>query len=226
MINYTTVNAQILSDGIIDHAYADLLNSKAAFCILNTADGFYILTKEKSFFKTDNLQEFIKQANEDVYFKTVESENGKYSRQDLDLYHKYLNEYKNQMSEKHGLAGYLFGTVAINSLQNNMITTTRGKDNLKEFTLVTGVDFDKQIVHTHGKKATLNAPLLYNLFKIDGVKSIVHTHQFDESLPFLPYANPGTIRDSLRKVNGSFNISAHGVFKLFDESEKLIIGGL
>ena len=79
------------------------------------------------------------------------------------------------------------------------------------------------MLYVSGKKATLNAPLLHNLFKNEDIKIVVHiNHKYDDRLPYLPYAFPGTIRDSLRDISESFNISHHGLFMLFDNEENMI----
>jgi hypothetical protein len=49
-----------------------------------------------------------------------------------------------------------------------------------------------------------------------------------DGLPTLPWATPGTVRDSIRKANGSFNIDSHGAFLVFDNNRKkkrLIVNG-
>lgn len=224
MIKYINLTCDNLDAETIDRAYSGLLNSKSSFGIMKVNYQNYIITKEKSFFKIDNLEEFINDANNDIYFKTNIGNNKEYLEDDLKLYFKYLNKYKNQMMMKYN-DKYIFGSIAVKTINNNIITTIRGKENFDEFTIINSVDFNNYIVNVSDKKATLNAPLLYYLFNKDNVKAIVHiNHKFDDSLPFLPYAFPGTLKDSIRDINESFNIDYHGVFMLFDNNETMIRG--
>ena len=84
------------------------------------------------------------------------------------------------------------------------------------------VNFIKNEIFVLNKKATLNAPLLANIFRNKKVKCIVHLHIFDCKLPFYDYTFPVTQRDSLRNNKTSFNIKNHGVYYLFDKNEKLL----
>ncbi|MDR1300698.1 MAG: hypothetical protein LBK50_03250 [Candidatus Nomurabacteria bacterium] len=222
MIEHLDLSLNDTEEATIDQAYINLLKSKASFAVMKVNDENYILTKEKSFFKVDDVENFIKEADDDVYFKTVFVKDGKYLKRDLDLYFEYLNKYQDRMMKQYG-DKYLFGSIAVKTTDGNFITTIRGKENFDEFTVVTSVDYDKNILFVDSKKATLNAPLLYNLLKNDNTKTIVHiNHQFDDGLPFLPYAFPGTTKDSMRDIKESFNISHHGLFLLFDSDGNII----
>lgn len=222
MIKYLTFNYKRINTILIDKLYLDLLNSEYSFNIIKSKDKTYALTKEKSFFEITNLEKFIKDAENDIYFKSIIINNNEYLKEDLELFYNYLNKYKNKMLKIYG-DKYLFGSIAIRTINNNIITTIRGKEDLNEFTIINKVDYDKHIVYVSGKKATLNAPLLNYLFSKTNAKAIVHiNHEYDETLPFLDYSFPGTLRDSIRKINTSFNISNHGLFILFDEKEKTI----
>jgi len=99
---------------------------------------------------------------------------------------------------------------------------------------VLGVDHEKREVYTSGGKATLNAPLLDIIFRDNlSVDRIEHYHDQESELPVLPWAPPGTVRDSLRVPNDlhgqnddgswkgtswtSFNIKNHGCYLLYDK---------
>ncbi len=79
------------------------------------------------------------------------------------------------------------------------------------------MDFKEHTLYVSGKKATLNAPLLAKIFENKKVEAIVHIHEFNECFPYYEYAFPGTLQDSIRENNTSFNIRYHGVFLLFDK---------
>lgn len=130
-------------------------------------------------------------------------------------------KYKKKMSKTYG-EKYLFGCVAVKTINNSFITTLRGKEDFDEFTVVNFVDEKNYIITAFDKKATLNAPLLNQLLKNDKVKAIVHMHEFNDNFKYYEYAFPGTVRDSERKISKSFNIKHYGVFLLFDDNKNII----
>jgi hypothetical protein len=118
--------------------------------------------------------------------------------------------------------GYIFGTVAVRT-HEGFLTTARGKRELDKYAWVRKVDHINREVHVErSPKATLNAPLLDNIFKcVPKAKTVIHYHErykgLPKGLPVLPWAPAGTVRDSDRDVKGSFNIDRHGCFLLLDE---------
>ena len=224
MSNYKRLKDNSLNDKVVDKIYSELLLNKWHFVILDINNSLKVLTKEKSVFDIDNEQEFLNSYMNDVYYKTQIIESCEdINIADLDLYYKYINKFKSQL-EKNVYGGkYLFGSVAIKTT-NGFITTIRGKENLKDFTIVYKVNHKEHIVEVANKKATLNAPLLHYLFENNkNIKSIVHLNgEFDKFLPTLEYAFPGTEKDSIRDINTSFNIRHHGLVYLFNEKGELI----
>lgn len=74
-----------------------------------------------------------------------------------------------------------------------------------------------------GGKATLNAPLLDWVFKSNPeAATICHYHDYETGYPTLPWAPPGTVRDTQRDVKGSFNIDDHGCIIVYDKDGKLL----
>jgi len=69
MINYKEVIVNI------DDIYKDLLKEKYSFMIIKFEESNYILTKEKSFFKVNDLNKFLKEAKNDIYYKTIIKDN-------------------------------------------------------------------------------------------------------------------------------------------------------
>lgn len=122
--------------------------------------------------------------------------------------------------------GYIFGTVAVRCGRTyeyrGFLTTSRGKKELSGKVRVFGVDHINLLVSATAK-ATLNAPLLDALFELNPeVDTIVHYHKQIPGLQTLPYAPPGTKRDTIaadRWVDSSFNIEAHGCFLLLTKDE-------
>jgi hypothetical protein len=122
-----------------------------------------------------------------------------------------------------GKDDYVFGSLAarINGT-NSFVTTTRGKKDLSDVALVKAVLEADHMVFA-SQKATLNAPLLDHVFKsLPNCEMIVHLHTFDESLPTLPYATPGTSGDTNREIKGAFNIEHHGIILPLDENFMVI----
>lgn len=164
MIKYDEIKVLKLSDKEIDEAYLNLIKEKYSFVIINYLNEKYVLTKEKSIFKIDNIEKFLCDANNDVYYRSIVSSEKKYLKEDVDLFYEYIEKYKLQMLKKYG-GKYLFGSVAVRTIDDAFITTIRGKENLKDFVVVNSIDDENYIVNVSDKKATLNAPLLNYLFK-------------------------------------------------------------
>jgi len=223
MINYKKIYVSSIDDSIIEETYKNLLKNKWHFVILDVNGVLNVLTKEKSLFEINNEQQFINEFEQDIYYKTIISnQNIIVNENDLKIYKKYIQKYKDIMKRNIYGNKYIFGSVAVKT-ENGFITTIRGKENLNDYTIVNSADHTNHTLNVINKKATLNAPLLDYLFKNDKVKVIVHiNHEFDDKLPYYDYAFPGTVRDSIRNNKTSFNIKYHGVIYLFNEEGKLI----
>jgi len=223
MENYKKYYTPIINNEIIEKMYNLLLKNKYHFIIFDENGKLKILTKEKSIFKIDNEKQFIKNFNENIYYKTTTiNKRVKVNKNDLNIYKEYIKKYKIIITKKKYANKYIFGSIAVKTT-NGFITTIRGKENLNDYTIVENVDHINHTVNVINKKATLNAPLLDYLFKNKKVKVIVHiNHEFDNKLPYYEYAFPGTKKDSIRNNNTSFNIKYHGVIYLFDKNGNLI----
>ena len=201
----------------INQLYKELLDKKYPFLLLKWENKKYILTKEKSLIEIKNEKKFLENIRKDIYYKTIiKEENKNEIGKDLNIYKTYLNKYKDKIVKKRYNHKYYFGCIAV-KLKKGFITTIRGKDNLEEYTIVEKVNHKKYRIEVSNKKASLNAPLLDYLFKNKKVKTIVHLHEFDNSLPYYDYAFPGTVKDTIRNNTTSFNIKHHGVIYLYDE---------
>lgn len=218
MIKYKEIKIDYLDDDLIDKYYKDLLEEKWQFMIVKVSDKYYVLTKEKSLFEIDDKDKFIDLANKDIYYHTVILSSKGVDEEALDKFMAYINKYREKIESDLYGDRYIFGSVAKRIDDNSFITTIRGKEDLSEYTVVEYVDETERCVRVRGKKATLNAPLLAHIFKNKDVDAIVHiNHYFDEDLPYYEYAFPGTVKDSLRDNQRSFNIRYHGVVYLFDK---------
>ena len=204
---------------LINAAYGIVLDSKATCVFANDTNDLtikYAVTKERSVIKltTDNYAEFILKAIEDKYFSTiVENEHLDIDENSLKLFKSLKDSYADKFDKLYG-GKYRFGTIAVKMPDGRILTTGRGKKELSEMSIINRVDFEKRIVYSSGKKATLNAPLLANIFANNDISAVVHYHELTKGLKVEPYAFPGTERDSLRNVDDSFVIEPHGTFIL------------
>lgn len=226
--------ANVDKDYLIDVAYETLMDSKATAIIANDKSNLlqkYIVTKEKGVHPVsqENLAEWIYKAINDEYYRS------KVSTCELgalppDALLGYINNWHDRFVSTS--QGFIFGTVAVRNADNyGFWTTGRGKKEINDFVLVGKVDHEAKEVSTlNGKKATLNAPLLDRIFKNNSrANCIVHFHKFYDSLNssahMLPYAPPGTVRDTMRdksQIESSFHINEHGSFLLFDKNGSII----
>lgn len=111
-----------------------------------------------------------------------------------------------------------FGTFAIRRPGGGFITTTRGKTG-QGYCKVFGVDFEQRMVFAN-RKATMNAPLLANIFrKHPDINYVFHNHKTLKDLTTVPYRIPGTTEDNDCMWH-SFNIENHGYIKSFTEFEE------
>lgn len=201
-----------------DDSYDLLINSKASLIIANNIFKFLVITKEKSiipFKALKKLYKFIKLAIDEKYYRTkIVNEDTDFSMEKAIILN-LLNTIKEQF---YFTGKYMFGTIAVRLKNSNQfITSVRGKEDFSDFCLVTNVDNNKLIVEST-KKATLNAPLLFNIFKNNpSVNIIVHTHNINKEYKTLNYAFPGSITDSNREIYEDFNIEYHGSFGLINE---------
>jgi len=204
---------------LIQAAYGVLLESKATAVFANDAETLlrkYAVTKERGVHPLEmgELPQWIVQMIKDEYYRTEST--GSFLKTG-DAYQKavgLVDKYRDKFVEVEG--GLIFGTVAVRS-GSGFVTTSRGKNELSDFTYVRGVDHRGRVVHVSGKKATLNAPLLATIFEDMRVGEIIHYHEQLPNLPTFPYAPPGTVRDSIREFGGSFNIAEHGCYLVFDK---------
>ncbi|HUU89338.1 MAG TPA: phosphopantothenoylcysteine decarboxylase [Candidatus Glassbacteria bacterium] len=221
---------------LVQAAYDIVLESRATCVFANDADDLntkFAVTKEGAEHKLlfPQMPQFILDMVNDKYYKTDLYYDDNHCRAMLLKYEAKVNSLISSFRDKFiKKNGYVFGTVAVrvenpNPNMISFITTCRGKNEVKDFTIVFNVNHEEKVVYSHEKKATLNAPLLARIFEVNPrVKAIVHCHELDTGLPVLPYAPPGTFRDSIHPImrdpkmlGSSFEIKNHGFFRLFEE---------
>jgi hypothetical protein len=209
---------------LIDAAYDVVRDSHATAVFandVNNLDMKFAVTKEKSIIPltSANMVQFICDVLNDEYYTTEVRDfdmDGFYEHEDFQLYKKLLLKYQfNFVTEKD----IIFGSIAVRAKDtNSFITTVRGKKDLHSITYVDNVIHDSRKIIAGPYKATLNAPLISHLFKINqDVKAIVHIH--GDVQDGVPWAPPGTVRDTNRYYNKSFGVNHHGKYLLLREKD-------
>jgi hypothetical protein len=127
-----------------------------------------------------------------------------------------LDRYRNRFLKDFAGGGYAFGSVAVRQPHELMFTTPRVKHSqlTSNNCVVTRVDLgDRTIFTQRGLKATMNAPLMWQMLQLHGAAAaVIHLHEDMPDVPTLDYAPPGTVRDSIRgDLPKAFNIRGHGL---------------
>jgi len=137
----------------------------------------------------------------------------------IERYARVRERYEPRLRQYGLQDDLLFGCIAVRSVNNGFICSARGKKDLSEFVHVAEVEHASRRVYAIQKKASLNAPLLDSLFRhFPMAQAIVHKHECGTDLPKLPWAPPGTARDSQRELpSGDFEIEHHGTFNILTE---------
>jgi hypothetical protein len=214
--------SEVPHEELITAAYEIVLSSKATAVFANDATDLqkvFMVTKERGVHpmpRTKIAEEINKMINDEYYHTVVDEFT--FEPMDMDLYFKKLihdfSLFWTPVPE-----GYVFGCVATRQyggLNIQFRTTSRGKNKIGSPVYVYSVDHNKRVIRV-SDKASLNAPLLEYIFRNNlEVNAIVHLHRYMDNVPLLPYAPPGTVRDSIREIKSSFNIEGHGCFILLD----------
>ena len=208
-------------DELVSAAYNIVLESGATTVFANDANDLrtvYAVTKERGVHKMNRsgISGWIVNCLNDVYYHTIPGKTLVWvdHKEARYCFAKLLDEYKDKYKPIQG--GYVFGTIAIRSKQGGFYCTVRGKHEMDgQLVYVSKVDHEKHEIETGGMnlKASLNAPLLDVIFNTyPQISAIVHYHEQYPQMPTLEYAPSGTVRDSIRSVPPSFNISGHGCY--------------
>jgi hypothetical protein len=214
---------------LIEAAHEIVLDSHATVVFANDTknlDRKYAVTKDRVVqpLTSEDLPGFIVDYTNDCYYHTEITDRPSWSGLPVAIEHaqRLVERFKDKF-QPIGTHGLIFGTVACRIPGvSGFITTRRGKTEIgKGWEIVQGVYHNAMLVHTSGR-ASLNAPLLHQIFSVvPETKSIVHYHNIEcPNLHQLPYAPPGTVRDSQRGIQGSFAIQGHGAFLLFGDDER------
>jgi len=163
----------------------------------------------------DGLYEELELMISDEHFHTVESGLRDPVPWVEAIMDTVLDRYRGKFLKDFAGGGYAFGSVAVRHPYDMMLTTPRIKHSRLtcKNCVMTRVDPGERRVFTQrGLKATMNAPLLWQMLQLHGAADVVlHLHEEMPDIPTFDYAPPGTVRDSIRgDLPKAFNIRGHG----------------
>jgi len=236
----------VAHDELIRAAQLTQREARAHLVVANDAKNLnekFGVTPEGGEFCIENLAETIYDMAKDKHYTSVPASLDLGSFYDEGLEHEEpvvdaLNRlkdvaegYEPELLMGKQSNGMIFGCVAVRVMDGTgrFVISARGKKNIKEATVVCRVDHEKRRLVVGGgtAKASLNAPLIDQIFKkVPDANVVVHWHDHgSDSAAFsysLPYAQPGTVRDSLRDFpvewgdDGRiwFAIAGHGEFRV------------
>lgn len=224
--------ANVAHDELIGAAYEVLLGSRATAVFANDRKDLkavYAVTKERGEhpMARDDIAKFIVDCISDEYYATkCRADNIASINPTVIALIERWGQWGKSVED-----GHIFGSVAVNPCryfkkdnsctwrEPYFVTTTRHKKSFADLASVVDVDHVRRTVSVAKKaKASLNAPLFAHIFdEHEECAVIVHAHVHIKEFPTLPYAPPGTVRDSQRKLpQSSFNIEGHGCFLLLN----------
>lgn len=136
------------------------------------------------------------------------------------IFDEVVAKYRGRFTHRQTGSDRVFGAVAVrvgdlldpSSHEEYLVSPREKGEMFSSADAVTVVDVRDRRVLTEGGKATLNAPLLVRVLRqFPEVKVVLHLHEQLPGAPTVPYAPPGTVRDSERDIPGRvFNIEGHG----------------
>ena len=208
---------------VLFKCFALYLQKRPVWASVNDAailNQVYAVTKERGVHPLLRYQltEWIWEMINDKYYRTLLIGENTLSREDTEKIRVLIKTFSSKFTTVEN--GMILGTVA-SRFKGGFITTGRGKRELDDIIHVIGHDYiSHEIIVDGTRKASLNAPLLARIFGNLNVEYIVHYHEQEKGLPAFPYAPPGTVRDTNRPNETSFNIQEHGCMLLFDKDGK------
>lgn len=205
---------------LVAAAYEIVLSAGATAVFANDAKDLlhvHAVTKERAVhaLRREDVASFVLEACADAYYRTEAA--GPWPGGAFEAARRALVAAMDPARMLEVPEGLVFGTAAVRAPQGGFFTTERGKRELEGAVHVLEVDHVRRVVRAVGGRATLNAPLVDRVFRaLPKAVRVAHYHQQEPGLPTLPWAPPGTVRDSARDVLGSFNIADHGCVLAFD----------
>lgn len=149
-------------------------------------------------------------------------------------FNRFVSRYRTRFTKRLPTGNFVFGALGVpyngpeahEDLRGEILFSPREKGEMfdaRSAVLVAGIDHAERRIETFGGKATLNAPLLArHLRKYPKAYGVLHLHEQLPGVPTVPYAPPGTIRDSYREAPGPvYNIAGHGFIACLDANGEI-----
>jgi phosphopantothenoylcysteine decarboxylase/phosphopantothenate--cysteine ligase len=216
----TVVKAQQLIDRTRSHAVIANDRDNLKLKLLCFPDGA-VLPFDDDF---DGLYSELKSMIEDVHYSTTIVDHSLPADPGADrLMNALLDRYRSHFSQPWAGGFRNFGSVAVRRSDGLALMTPRVKGDLPIYAsnCVTVEVMGRNVLASG--KATMNAPLLWNVLKRnERAAAVVHVHTESSSFPVRRYAPPGTVRDSERTSSeASFHIQHHGIVACVNASGEM-----
>jgi hypothetical protein len=213
------------SDKLIEAAYGVLLRSRCNAVLANDMEHGLkhklIINQDRSVQEFNNdflgLFETLTAIVEDEHYRTEWTQTDHPVAGNVEMFDRVVQTYRHRFTQRQDGSDRVFGSVFLaTGITTLGIVSPREKGKAftaKDAVVITRID--NTVVHAEGpNKPTLNAPLLCRFAWKFGHRAVVHFHDRVPTLPMLPYAPPGTVRDNQRELpdncKDGFNIEGHG----------------
>lgn len=236
----TLIGCKMLSgstfDELIDAAYHVVLDARCNVVVANDMQtglrGKHLVYQDRTAQTFDNDFEGFFKALEavvlDEHYRTVQVEADDRWAPEILLamrqFDRIVDKHRDRFVKRTADGDKVFGAVAVQvgsvGGDGGWLVSPREKGSLftsADAVWVRDVHYGEHLVKVAGGgKATLNAPLLIRVATLTNATSVLHLHEQLPDVPTLPYAPPGTVRDSNREILfiqphlTSFNIEGHG----------------
>lgn len=213
---------------LIEAAYGVVLRAKCNVVVANDLSNLrakYLVYQDRTVqpfgVEDEGFYETLDAVLADQHFRTEwkKTDDISFHARNKTLFDRIVTKYRGRLTHRVAGEDKVFGAVVVwRGYLAQWQVSPREKGQM--FTSADSVWVERisnQVVHVIGpNKATLNAPLLIRVALKYG-KPVLHLHEQLPGVPTVPYAPPGTVRDSHRDIPGPvFNIEGHGFIACLD----------
>jgi len=160
------------------------------------------------------LEEIVQVIEDQHFSSTTDCGTATVQESSVVLFDRLANHYRNFFTGTVlGIPEQVFGSIAVRAgYACSLISPRKKGPGFSSANAVYTALLGKSILLAGLEKASLNAPLLVRmLFTHRWAEAVLHLHVQLPNVPTLPYAPPGTVRDSHRDpLPPIFNIQGHG----------------
>lgn len=232
-------------EGLINAAYKTLLGAR---CNAVVANDMKTGLRAKTLVYQDRTEQAFEFGDSDAgfyealykiladqhYHTSVEGSIGSVKADVAAVFNRFVARYRTRFTRRLPDGNFVFGALGVPyngpeahpDLRKEILFSPREKGELfdsRSAVLVVDIDHAERKISTFGGKATLNAPLLSrHLAKYPKAYGVLHLHEQLPGVPTVPYAPPGTVRDSYREAPGPvYNIEGHGFIACLDANGEI-----